>query len=72
MDEGICSHNSLLTDGSSWIKHLPQYAYGKAAELLTDFGIFEKAQQSGAVDLARSIETILKAANSRQCRVCRT
>lgn len=50
-----------LSNGPSWIKHLPQSAYDRAAKLLLDFGIFEKAQKSGAVDLARSIEAILKA-----------
>ncbi|KAE9965479.1 hypothetical protein EG327_000466 [Venturia inaequalis] len=44
-----------------WIKHLPLSAYDKAAKLLNEFCILEKAQQSGAVDLAKSIETILKA-----------
>jgi hypothetical protein len=43
----------------SWVKHLPLSAYDKAAKLLNEFGILEKAQQSGAVDLARSIETTL-------------
>lgn len=48
-------------NGFSWIKHLPLSAYDKAAKLLNEFCILEKAQQSGAVDLAKSIETILKA-----------
>jgi hypothetical protein len=48
-------------NGFSWIKHLPLGAYDKAAKLLNNFGILEKAQKSGAVDLSRSIETILKA-----------
>ncbi|KAF2020325.1 hypothetical protein BU24DRAFT_387615 [Aaosphaeria arxii CBS 175.79] len=43
-----------------WVKHLPLSAYDKAAKLLKKFGILEKAQESGAVELARGIETILK------------
>lgn len=49
-----------LSNRFSWVKHLPLSSYHKAAKLLNEFGILEKAQQSGAVDLARSIETILK------------
>ena len=63
MDVSICTLASvlLLSNGFSWIKHLPQNAYDQTAERLINFGIFEKAQQTGALDLARSIEAILKA-----------
>lgn len=61
MDVSIFSAIVSLSNDSSWIKHLPQNAYDKAAKLLLDFGIFEKAQRSGAVDLGKSIEAILKA-----------
>ena len=61
MDVSICSKIVSLSNGSSWIKYLPQNAYDRAAKLLLDFGIFEKAQRSGAVDLGKSIEAILKA-----------
>lgn len=46
---------------ASWIKHLPQDSYDKAAKLLRKLGIFEKAQRSGAVDLANRIENLLRA-----------
>lgn len=49
------------SNGPNWIKHLPQEAYDKAAKLLLDFGIFEKAEQSGAVELGGKVEAILKA-----------
>ena len=61
MDVSIYSAIVSLSNIYSWIKHLPQNAYDKAAKLLLKFGIFEKAQQSGAVDLGKSIEAILKA-----------
>ena len=69
MDVSRCILASVLSFSNdfSWIKHHPQNAYDQAAERLITFGVFEKTQQTGALDLARSIEAILKA--SFKCTV---
>jgi hypothetical protein len=50
-----------LSNGSSWTKQFSVDIFKKATKRLSDFGILEKAKQLGAVDLANSIESILKA-----------
>jgi hypothetical protein len=49
----------LLTDSTSWAQYLRDY--DRAANILKNCGIFDKAQRSGAIGLSSQIERALMA-----------